>query len=120
MAADVLVLVADEALRTVLEITLQMDDYAVRTAATAEGALDVLVATKPSLLILDATMDLGDSPIQWAARHAADIPLILLVSAWDAPPPLEHPDAVTLPMPFGRAELRRALAAAHPSTRHQL
>jgi CheY-like chemotaxis protein len=114
----VLLVVADESLQAVLAIALSMDGYRVRTAATAQAALDALAISQPAVLILDTLTALGGDPVRWAGRHAADIPLILIVPAWDDPPPPPHPNIVALTMPFGRNDLRHALTtAAAPTAR---
>jgi DNA-binding NtrC family response regulator len=113
-AAEVLLVVTDESLRAVLEIALSMDGYRVRTAITAQDALDALATMRPDVLILDIQITPGSDPVRWAGRHAADTPLILIVPAWDDVPPPSHPNVVTLTMPFGREDLRRALAGCTP------
>jgi DNA-binding NtrC family response regulator len=110
-AADVLLVVADESLRAVLQIALSMDGYRVRTATSAQATLDALATTRPAVLMLDTLTALGADPVRWAAHHAADTPLLLLVPAWDDTQHPPHPNVATLTLPFGREDLRRALAA---------
>jgi DNA-binding NtrC family response regulator len=113
-AVDVLLVVADESLRAVIGIALSMDGYRVRTAPTAQGALDALATTRPDVLILDTQVTPGADSVRWAGRHAADIPLILIVPAWEDTPSSPHPNVITLTMPFGREDLRSALAGCTP------
>ena len=49
--------------------------------------------------------------VAWMEQHAPGIPLVLRVSAWAELPTLARRNAVVLPMPFGCAELQRAIAA---------
>ena len=112
MAVDVLVAVADEALRMVLEVALTADGCTVQTAGSEAEALAGLVDTPPRVLLLDAMLPASSDSLAWAAHHAPAIPLILLVSAVDAWPTPSRSDAVLLEMPFGREELRRAVAMA--------
>jgi DNA-binding response OmpR family regulator len=111
MTVNVLVAVADEALRQVIEIALAMDGFAVRVAASEEDARAALTVETPGLLLLDSTRALSEDAGAWAHHNAATVPLILLVTAWGEAPSLARPDATVLPMPFGRAELRRAINA---------
>ena len=112
MPADVLIAIADDALRQVLEAALLMDEFLVHTAADEAETLARLAQHPPDLLLLDATMPLSDDAVAWADRHASETPLVLLVPAWGDQPQLGRPNTVLLPMPFGRADLRRAVAAA--------
>ena len=104
MAVNVLVAVADEALRQVIEIALAMDGFAVRVAASEEDARAALAVETPGLLLLDGTMALSEDAGVWAHHNAAAAPLILLVPAWGDVPSPTRPDATVLTMPFGRAE----------------
>ena len=112
MHVDVLLFVADQALRTVMALALRQDGCVVETAATPQAALDALATARPRVLILDGTMSNPSDPVRWAGRYGPDIPLILLTSAWEEPPPVTWVGVVPLPMPFTREDLRRAIAAA--------
>ena len=112
MPVDVLVVVADEALRAVLEIALTMDGCTVRPAADEAAAIDQLAASLPAVLLIDGTLPLAGDIEAWTARHAPHIPLILLTAAWEEEPRFDRDAVAVLPMPFGRDELRHALAAA--------
>ena len=112
MTVDVLVAVADDALRLVVEIALRSDGCTVRTAGSEVETLNALAAVPAHVLLLDAALPGLADPLDWAARHAPAIPLILLVSAVDGWPAPSRADAVLLEMPFGREELRRAVASA--------
>ena len=94
MAVDVLLLVADEALRTVLDLALTTDACRVETAATTQAALDALATARPRVQILDGTMSIPMDPVRWASRYAPEMPLILLTSAWEKPPPRERACAI--------------------------
>ena len=71
-----------------------------------------LAALAPRVLLLDPELPGLPDPLNWAARHAPSIPLILLVSAVDTWPTPARADAVALAMPFRRGDLRRAVAMA--------
>jgi DNA-binding response OmpR family regulator len=111
MAVNVLVVVADEALRQVIEIALAMDGFAVRAAASDDDARAALAVESPGLLLLDGTMALSEDAVAWADYHAPAVPLILLVAAWGDAPDIARSEATVLTMPFGREELRRAINA---------
>jgi DNA-binding response OmpR family regulator len=111
VAVDVLIAIADEALRQVLEVALLMDEFLVHTATDEEEAVAALARHPPDLLLLDGTMPLSEGAVAWAERHASATPLVLLVPAWGDQPQLDRSDAVLLPMPFGRTDLRHAIAA---------
>jgi DNA-binding response OmpR family regulator len=111
MATDLLLVVADTALREVLQYALQVDGHRVRTAEDQATARHMLADRRAALLVLDGTMPLDGGAVAWAEQHAAGIPLVLLVGAWGESPTLAQRDAVVLPMPFGCAELQRAIAA---------
>ena len=112
MAVDLLLAVADDGLRAVLEIALTADGCTVRTAGTEAEALAALVASPPEVLLFDAALPTAPDPFAWAARHAPAIPLLLLVSAVDGWPTPTRPDAMLLEMPFGREALRHAVTIA--------
>jgi len=112
VAVDVLIAIADDALRQVLEAALLMDEFLVHTAAAEAETLTRLAQHPPELLVLDATMPLSDDAVVWADRHARETPLVLLAPAWGDQPQIGRENAVLLPMPFGRADLRRAIATA--------
>jgi CheY-like chemotaxis protein len=109
---DVLVVVADEALRAVIEIALTMDGCVVRTAADEASAIDRIADATPAVLLVDGTLPFAEEIEQWTARHAPHTPLMLLVPAWEEQPRFSRNAVAILPMPFGRAELRQALAVA--------
>jgi DNA-binding response OmpR family regulator len=111
MASDALLAVADDALRQVLEYALEADGWRVQTASDEATAGRKLSSRRPSLLLLDGMMPMDDGAAAWAERHAPGVPLVLLVSAWEPLPELPRDDAVVLPMPFGRADLQRAVTA---------
>jgi CheY-like chemotaxis protein len=111
VSVDVLVVVADEALRAVIEIALTMDGCVVRTAADETSAMDRIAAAAPGVILVDGTLPFAEEIEGWTARHAPHIPLVLLVTAWEEQPRFSRNAVAILPMPFGRAELRRALAA---------
>ena len=109
---DVLVVVADEALRAVIEIALTMDGCVVRAVADEATAIGRLADALPAVLLIDGTLSFADDIERWTERYAPYIPLVLLVAAWEEQPRFSRDSVAVLPMPFGRAELRRALAAA--------
>ena len=112
MPDDVLVVVADEALRAVLEIALTMDGCSVRPAADEATALARLADDLPTVLLIDGTLPFAAEVEDWTAWHAPSIPLVLLVPAWEEEPRLTRDAVAVLSMPFGRDELRHALAVA--------
>jgi DNA-binding NtrC family response regulator len=116
MGVDVLLAVADEALRTVLEIALTADGCTVRAAATEDQVLDSMSAEPARTLILDVTAPFGERILAWAERVRPTLALLLLTPAWGGAPVTVRRDVTTLPMPFGRQELRRALASAIGAT----
>jgi DNA-binding NtrC family response regulator len=105
-------LVEDEALRSVLEIALRADGYVVRTAAVESEALDALTVTPAALIILDMTAAFAEAILSRLHRDAPGTPQLLLVPAWDERPPPGHPTATVLEMPFDLEQLRSAVAAA--------
>jgi DNA-binding response OmpR family regulator len=112
MGSDALLAVADSALRQVLMFALEADGwrvYAVSDEATAGGRLS---SRRPDLLLLDGKMPMEDGVAAWVERHAPGIPLVVLVSGWEPPPVLSREHVAMLTLPFGRAALRRAIAAA--------
>ena len=109
MPVDTLVAAADDALRTVLELALQADGYRVRAAGTEADALDAL-ATEPDLVVLEMDAPCGEAVWLRLLHDGSDTPRVLLVPAWGDRETPDHPAAVILTMPFGREELRRALA----------
>ena len=109
MPGNVLLVVADADLATVLAMAVRADDYRVRIAGTEDDALDALATARPDLIILDMTVPFADAALFAFHRDAPGTPRILLVPAWGewlTPP---HPGMVVLPMPFRREELRQAL-----------
>ena len=112
MAIDVLVAVGDVALREVLQYALELDGYRVRTVADESDARRLLAGPGVDLLLLDGTMPLPGGAVAWVEAHAPAVPLVLLFVGWDARPVLSRRDAALLPMPFGCAELKKAIAAA--------
>jgi two-component system KDP operon response regulator KdpE len=110
MGLSVLVLVADDILRGVLAIALRADGHRVQLAANDDIARERLAAGQPDLLLLDCFTPLPEPPERWAAHAAGGVPLLLLVPAGDEAQRLAQPNTVTLPMPFGRAALREAVA----------
>ena len=116
MPVDVLVAVADDSLREVLEIALRLDGHRVQTAPDAAQALVRLLGTPPDLLVLDGTAPFAAEVLPWAGRRS--VPLLLLADdSVDPPPPDDYPHAVTLPMPFDLAQFHRALAAVRATVR---
>jgi DNA-binding NtrC family response regulator len=116
------VCVADEALRSVIEVALRADGWTVASSVNVAAAARMLARRRPDLLILDATMPAftgADTADAWADRVAPAVPVILLVSAWRDGPVPGRPDAIRLSMPFGlkqlRAALVRAQVGAHPA-----
>jgi DNA-binding response OmpR family regulator len=111
MVSDALLAVADSALRQVLAIALEADGWRVQTASDGATAGRKLESRKPDLLMLDGKMPVEDGVAAWVERHALGVPLVVLVSGWQPPPVLPRDNATLLPLPFGRDELRRAIAA---------
>ena len=112
MPVDVLVIMADEALRAVIEVALTMDGCSVRTATDEASAIDQIAHALADVLLIDGTLPFAEDVERWTERYAPDVPLVLLAAAWEEPPHLNRASVAVLPMPFGRAELRRALAVA--------
>src|SRR5688500_8077000 len=98
VSADVLVVVADEALRAVLEIALTMDGCTVRTAADDASGRRALTAGAPDILVLDATTPLPDDAPRWTEHVAPYVPVVVLVPAWDEPPVFNRHDVAVLSM----------------------
>jgi DNA-binding NtrC family response regulator len=113
MAVDVLLVVADDALRTVLEIALTADGCTVRTAATEDDVAHALSGEPARTILLDLTAPFSGRVLTWAERYAPHIPMLLLVTAWEEAPAIAHRKVATLTMPFGRQELRDALATVY-------
>jgi DNA-binding NtrC family response regulator len=112
MPAEVLLVVADEALRQVLAVALAADGCTVRPVADTSAARAVLAAHRPDLLVIDGTMGLPAPPEAWAAAQAPEVPLVLLRSAWDEDTGVIGPHTTLLRMPFGLSALRQAVAEA--------
>jgi DNA-binding response OmpR family regulator len=112
MGSDALLAVADSALRQVLMIALEADGWRVHGVSDAAAAGRRLSSRRPDLLMLDGKMPMEDGVAAWVEQHAGGIPLVVLVSGWEPPPELSRECVALLTLPFGRAELRRAIAAA--------
>jgi CheY-like chemotaxis protein len=113
MAVDVLLVVADAALRTVLEIALIADGCTVRTVATEDEAVQALSGEPARTILLDLSAPFSGRVLTCAERYAPHIPMLFLVTPWEEPPLLSHRKVATLTMPFGRQELRDALATVY-------
>jgi DNA-binding NtrC family response regulator len=111
VAVDVLVVLADEALATVLEIALRLEGCTVRTAADEGATVAALQAHSPRILLVDGTAPFAAAVLERADRHTPSLPLILLISGLTDGAPLPDRPAAVLRMPFRREDLRRALAA---------
>lgn len=112
MRRTILVVVADPSLRAILRIALAADGHQVRVAVDAAEARSALGRDPPDILLLDGTLLLdGVDGVRWAERHAAAIPLVLLVPASDPRPVVEQRPIALLPMPFDIDALRRTIAA---------
>jgi len=109
VATDGLLATEDAALRSVLAIALAADGYRVRTTGDAGAASDALDTARPDLVILDLTAPSSETALFRLHRDAPTTPHILLVPGgnWQTP---AHPAGRVLEMPFGLAQLRRALA----------
>ena len=118
MATDVLLLVEDDGLRSVLEIALAADGYRVRTAKADGAASDILGTARPDLVILDLTAPSAEAALFRLHRDAPTTPHLLLVPAWGDWQTPAHPAGRVLEMPFGLPELRGALAEATASARN--
>jgi CheY-like chemotaxis protein len=111
-AAHVLVIDADEDIRSLLHIILEDAGYTVTVAADGEAALTVLrqAVPLPDLIVLDVRMPLLDGrrfrQIQQADPHWGTIPVIAL-SAHTEVQTIAHEVGieVVLPKPFTFAEL---------------
>jgi len=112
MPAEILLVVADEALRQVLTIALAGDGATVQPVADAAAARASLATHTPDLLLLDGTMPLPVAIDAWAAKYADGIPLLLLTPGWDDGAPPQRPGVTTLRMPFGLKALRHSVAEA--------
>jgi hypothetical protein len=89
-----------------------MDRFAVRAAADETSARAALAAGLPDLLLLDATTPLTETAERWTEGVAPAVPVVVLIPGWDELPQFNRPNVAVLPMPFGREELRQALAVA--------
>ena len=118
MPADVLVVVPDGALREVLEVALRLDGYRVQTAADGVQTLARLLEAPPDLLVLDASTPFAAKVMRWAGRQSVPLLLLLADASMDRPPLDDQPRAVVLPMPFGLAQFRCALATVRGGGRN--
>jgi hypothetical protein len=107
-----LLALADPALRDVLAIALCLDGIAVQSAADTQVALTLLAAAQPDLIVLD-----GPALPEMDAALTDCAPMLLLASAWECPAIPDGRDLHVLTMPFDRAALRSAVAAAVPPAR---
>jgi DNA-binding response OmpR family regulator len=114
---DLLLVIADEALRHVIEAALLADGLVVRTAIADLDAVRTLSSEPPDVLILDGTMPLSPNIVAWIDRNVPGLPLILLRATWEDRSPVSRRNTIELPMPFGRKELRQAIAVARGMAR---
>jgi hypothetical protein len=87
----------------------------VRRAVTEADVRAALAAAPPDVLVVDMTTPFSKHALLWADRLAPAAPLIVLVPGLGDWPAAARPSAVVLRMPFGRQDLRRALAALEPT-----
>jgi DNA-binding response OmpR family regulator len=114
---EVLLVVADDALRTVLEIALRTDGYSVRPAADVAAAAAALARGAPDLAIVALTTPAAEATAAWLRRHAPATPHLLLVPALGERQAGGPPADRALELPFGLAEFRRALAEVREAAR---
>jgi two-component system response regulator PrrA len=114
---EVLLVVADDALRVVLEIALRGDGYNVRPAADATATAAALARGAPDLAIIALTTPAADATAAWLRQHAPATPHLLLVPALGERQAGAQPVDRALELPFGLAELRRALAEVREAAR---
>jgi DNA-binding NtrC family response regulator len=114
---DLLLVIADEALRHVIEVALLADGFLVRSAIAELDAVRTLSEDPPDVVILDGTMPLSPNIVAWIDRNVPGLPLVLLRATWDDRSPVSRRATIELPMPFGRKELRQAVAIARGMVR---
>jgi CheY-like chemotaxis protein len=117
------VCVADEALRSVIEVALGADGWTVASSVNTAAAARMLARHRPDLIILDATMPAftgADTADTWVGHVAPLVPVILLVSAWRDDSAPGRDGAIRLSMPFGLKQLRGALVRAREAARPAL
>ncbi|MED7926083.1 response regulator transcription factor [Nonomuraea sp. LP-02] len=86
-AAKVLVVDDEPNIRDLLSEALELNGFAVRTAACGRQALEAVARERPDLLVLDVMLpDLDGFAVARRLRAAADGPLVLFLTAKDAVP----------------------------------
>jgi hypothetical protein len=112
MPLDLLLLVADDPLRSVLTVTLTGEGHHVEPVAGEAAARAALASRMPDLLLIDAETVDPTALAAWTDRYAPGVPLVVIAPAWGEQPRLNRPNAVVLPMPFGSEKLLQALTDA--------
>ncbi|MEU6730932.1 response regulator transcription factor [Nonomuraea wenchangensis] len=86
-AAKVLVVDDEPNIRDLLSEALELNGFAVRTAACGRQALEAVARERPDLLVLDVMLpDLDGFAVARRLRAADDGPLVLFLTAKDAVP----------------------------------
>jgi hypothetical protein len=64
------------------------------------------------VLLLDVTTPLTESATRWTEGIAPGISVVFLIPGWEELPRFDRTNVAVLAMPFGREDLRSALATA--------
>lgn len=112
----VVVLAADEALRSTIHQTLEVLGYSVRVAGGAQDLLEIVVADPPRLVLVDGSWA-GDAEVLARVRAAVpDLRVLVTVDGARSGERAPFAGAVPLQKPFSLAELasavRRSIDAA--------
>lgn len=113
----ILVVDDDPGIRDVIAAILQLDGYAVDTAADGREALDRIHAQRPALVLLDLQMPglTGWDVLERLRTEQVDVPVVFMTAGMRAHVEAErHQAAGYLPKPFDIDDVLRVVQQVRP------